>query len=72
VTKQGIEYLEGVYANCVRRGRQYGEKRKEGNLGAAMAEIGYNQQRDLIEAIAQFERFPLPDHDAIFGKEATQ
>jgi hypothetical protein len=37
-----------------------------------MIELGYKQQRDLIEAIATFERFPLPDHDAIFGTGGPQ
>lgn len=72
MTKQGIEYLEGVYANCVRRIKAHAKQSEAGNIGAAMIELGYKQQRDLIEAIAQFERFPLPDHDAIFGTGGPQ
>lgn len=69
MTKQGIDYLQGIYANCVRGAREYAEGRMAGNVGAAMMETGCNQQCYLIEAIAQFECFKLPTHEEIF-KEA--
>lgn len=69
MTKQGIEYLRGIYSNAVRSGREYAEGRMAGHMGAAMMESRCNGERDLIEAIAQLERFNLPVHEEIF-KEA--
>lgn len=70
MTKQGIGYLQGIYTNVVKMGKEYAVGRLAGNVGASMMETGCNQQRDLIEAIAQFERFKLPTHEEIFDDEA--
>lgn len=69
MTKQGIDYLRGIYTNVVKMGKEYATGRIAGTFGAAMLETGCNQQRDLIEAIAKFERFKLPTYEEIFDEE---
>ena len=72
MTKQGIEYLRGIYANVVRGAHEHAEGRMAGNIGRAMAEEGCKEQAYLVEAIAQIERFKLPTHEEIFKESPNE